>query len=163
FRGEDGSKVDLQDATVQVKIANEKALILEKTATVDSDNVVTFSLSKDDVTGHGDMRLEFHVTRTDGKIELFPADGWQKIKITPNLSNIDKGGVAVITVEGIKAEFQGQIDSFKGEVTPVVEEAKTKSETAEVTAIEAKTTAETVRTEFDAVVQRETDSDAMSA
>ncbi|HZH61762.1 MAG TPA: glycosyl hydrolase family 28-related protein [Metabacillus sp.] len=108
FRGEDGNAVDLQNATVIVKIANEKALILEKTATVDVDNIVTFSLSKEDVTGSGKMRLEFQVTRSDGSVEKFPADNWQEIRITPSLDDLTGGSVAIVTVQSI----QKQIDEI---------------------------------------------------
>ena len=52
-----GEVVDLQGATVNVKIANNKAVVLEKVATVTAENTLTFSLTKDDVTGHGNMQI----------------------------------------------------------------------------------------------------------
>lgn len=116
FRNEDGSTTDLTGSNVSLKIANYQGVVLEKTATVNADNSITFYLSKDDVTGHGNMRLEFTVTYNDGSKEKFPANGWQEIKITPTLDNLNVGGVAVVTVEEIKAEYQSQIDTFKSEV-----------------------------------------------
>lgn len=116
FRNEDGSETDLQGSTVLVKIANSSIVVLEKTASIDVNNIITFNLSNEDVTGYGDMRLEFHVTYPDGERELFPADGWQQIKITPTLDNVENGKIAVVTVEAIKAEYQEQIDTFKADV-----------------------------------------------
>lgn len=121
FRGEDSSIIDLQSATVLVKIANEKALILEKTATIDTENTVTFYLSKEDVTGNGKMRLEFLVTFSDGRQEKFPADGWQEIRITPTLDDLTNGSVAVVTVSSI----QKQIDEIaKGSTNAETSQAR---------------------------------------
>ncbi|MCM3411221.1 hypothetical protein [Metabacillus litoralis] len=120
FRNEDGSTTDLTGSNVSLKIANYQGVVLEKTVTVNADNSITFYLSKDDVTGHGNMRLEFTVTYTDGSKEKFPANGWQEIKITPTLDNLNVGGVAVVTVEEIKAEYQRQIDTFKYEVNTTI-------------------------------------------
>lgn len=113
---ESGEVIDLQGATILVKIANFQALVLEKNATINIDNTIEFSLTSEDVTGYGTMRLEFIVIYADQTKEIFPANGWQEIKITPSLENIEVAGVARVTVETIKAEYQAQIDEFKSSV-----------------------------------------------
>lgn len=116
LNGEKGEVVDLTGATVEIKLANSRALVVEKQATVNTDNTVSFSLGEDDVTGYGDMRLEFIVTYPGGIKEKFPADGFQRIKITPSLEYAETGGIAYVTVEQIKQEFQQQINAFKSDV-----------------------------------------------
>lgn len=113
---EQGNLVELQGTTVNVKIANNDIVLLEKTATVNSNNTITFSLSKDDVIGNGNMRIEFTVTYADLVVEKFPADGWQEIRITPSLDNLNTGKIAVVTFEQVRQEYQQQINDFKGNV-----------------------------------------------
>ncbi|MDK7664384.1 hypothetical protein [Cytobacillus oceanisediminis] len=118
---ETGNQVNLQEANVLVKIANPQILVLQKEATINVDNSISISLSQNDITGHGVMRLEFHVTYPDQQIEVFPADGWQEIKITPSLDTLDNGVVSVVTVEQIKHDYQQQIDNFKLDVNSQLE------------------------------------------
>ncbi|MFY2157847.1 pyocin knob domain-containing protein, partial [Cytobacillus firmus] len=104
---EQGNLVELQEATVKVKIANNQIVLLEKTTTINPDNTVSFSLSKDDVLGNGKMRLEFSVTYANSIVEKFPAEGWQEIMITPTLDDLSAGNVAVITIE----QFEQRINT----------------------------------------------------
>ncbi|MFE4524762.1 SGNH/GDSL hydrolase family protein [Cytobacillus firmus] len=113
---ETGNLVDLQGATVAVKIANQQVLVLEKAATINSDNSISIAFTQEDVTGNGVMRLEFQVTYSDQEKEIFPADGWQEIRITPSIGNLDNGNIAVVTVEKIRQEYQQQIDDFTDDV-----------------------------------------------
>lgn len=124
FRDQKGNIKNLQGAEVTLKIADSRKMLLEKSAKVNSDNEVTFSLSSNDVTGSGDMRLEFQVLYSDGKKEKFPADDWQEIRITPSLDDVEEGGASYITIEKIREEYQGQIDTFKGDVSGEIEEFK---------------------------------------
>ncbi|MFE4525870.1 pyocin knob domain-containing protein, partial [Cytobacillus firmus] len=104
---ETGNLVNLEGSTVIVKIANPQILVLEKNATINEDNTISIALSQSDITGHGVMRLEFHVTYPDQQKEIFPADGWQEIKITPSLDVLDNGNVSVITIE----QFEQRINT----------------------------------------------------
>lgn len=114
LRDENGELVKLSGATVQVKIANKHAVVLEKTATISDDYTIEFSIGAQDITGSGDMRLEFKVSYADGTQEKFPSNDWQRIKITPTLEDITKTGIAYITFEKMKTEFQAQINTTKG-------------------------------------------------
>lgn len=124
---EKGEIVDLQNATVKVKIANSSVVVLEKIATVDINNVVSFSLLSDDLIGYGKMRMEFSVTYSDLIVEKFPANGWQEITITPSLDDISIGEVSVITVE----QFEQRVDAAVNEAesaTIVANEAANRAE-----------------------------------
>ncbi|MFE8697986.1 hypothetical protein ACFYKT_16715 [Cytobacillus sp. FJAT-53684] len=142
---ETGEPIEIQGATVKVKVANEKVVVLEKTATINSDNTLSFFLSKNDVAGNGDMRLEFTVTYANGKVGKFPAAGWQEIRITPSLDDVSSGTVAVVTVEKIKQEYQQQIDTFKTEVNQ-------KLVNVDQQAANAKTQADRAKAETDRLV-----------
>ncbi|MEB4856081.1 M14 family metallopeptidase [Priestia megaterium] len=121
FRDENGAPVSLTGATVLVKIANEKIVVLEKQATLASDGyTVNFSINQDDITGSGNMRLEFMVTYTNGTKEKFPADDWQRIKITQTLDDLSKTPISYITFEKIKAEFTQMIDDIQEQVDSII-------------------------------------------
>ncbi|MGB3569262.1 MAG: hypothetical protein WBA30_19220, partial [Priestia megaterium] len=116
FRTENGELVSLTGATVQVKIASDKGVVLEKQATISDEYTVQFAIGSQDITGAGDMRIEFIVTYLGGTIEKFPSDDWQRIRITPTLEDVEKYGVGYITFEKLTGEFQKQFDGFKDEV-----------------------------------------------
>lgn len=123
FRNENGEAVSLTNATVKIKIANEKALLLEKDATLTDEYTATFSLGQDDITGSGDMRLEFTVTYANGLQEKFPSDDWQRIRITPTLEDISKTGIAYLTFEKMKADFTQKVTDLNERVDNLVIEA----------------------------------------
>ncbi|MED1907879.1 pyocin knob domain-containing protein, partial [Cytobacillus firmus] len=123
---EQGNLVELQEATVKVKIANNQIVLLEKTTTINPDNTVSFSLSKDDVLGNGKMRLEFSVTYANSIVEKFPAEGWQEIMITPTLDDLSAGNVAVITIE----QFEQRINTAVTEANTATTAANNAANTA---------------------------------
>ncbi|WP_455920095.1 glycosyl hydrolase family 28-related protein [Priestia megaterium] len=123
FRDEAGETVNIKNATVKIKIANEKALLLEKNAVIKDDYVVEFSLGQADITGSGDMRLEFTVTYSNGLQEKFPSDDWQRIKITPTLDDITQTNIAYLTFEKMKADFTQKVDDLNKRVDNLVAEA----------------------------------------
>jgi Glycosyl hydrolases family 28 len=123
FRNENGELVSLANASVKIKIANKSAFLLEKDATLKDEYTVTFSLGKDDITGSGDMRLEFTVTYADGLQEKFPSDDWQRIRITSTLDDISKTGIAYLTFEQMKADFTQKVDDLNKRVDNLVIEA----------------------------------------
>jgi 5-hydroxyisourate hydrolase-like protein (transthyretin family) len=102
---ESGQPVDLAGATVTVRMANSQIVVLTKQVTVNDDNTVSFAITSDEATGHGEMRLEFVVNK-EGKQEIFPAQGFQQITIQPSLGSLDSGYVAVITLE----EFERRVN-----------------------------------------------------
>ena len=116
FRTENGELVSLTGATVQVKIASDKGVVLEKQATISDEYTAQFAIGSQDITGAGDMRIEFIVTYPGGTIEKFPSDDWQRIRITPTLEDVEKYGVGYITFEKLTGEFQNQFDEFTGDV-----------------------------------------------
>jgi hypothetical protein len=122
FRDENGEVVSLTNATVKIKVANEKALVLEKDAIITNEYTATFSIGQEDITGSGDMRLEFIVTYSDGVKEKFPSDDWQHIKITPTLEDIDKTAIAYLTFEKMKADFTQKVDDLNKRVDNIVAE-----------------------------------------
>lgn len=124
---ESGQPVDLAGATVTVRMANSQIVVLTKQVTVNDDNTVSFAITSDEATGHGEMRLEFVVNK-DGKQEIFPAQGFQQITIQPSLGSLDSGYVAVITLE----EFERRVN-----------EAVNRADTATDGAIEAMNAANT--------------------
>ncbi|WP_256815553.1 hypothetical protein [Cytobacillus sp. Bac17] len=135
---ENGNQVNLQEASVKVKIANNQIVLLEKTITINPDNTISFSLSKDDVIGNGKMRLEFSVTYANSIVEKFPAEGWQEIMITPTLDDLSTGNVAVITIE----QFEQRINT----AVTAAEEATTSADNAASRANTAAEHAENVAT-----------------
>jgi hypothetical protein len=123
FRNENGEEVSLTNATVKIKIANEKALLLEKDATLTDEYTATFSLGQDDITGSGDMRIEFTVTYANGLQEKFPSEDWQRIRVTPTLEDISKTGIAYLTFEKMKADFTQKVDDLNERVDNIVAES----------------------------------------
>ena len=107
---ESGQPVDLTGATVNIRLANSQIVVLEKQATINDDNTVTFNISSDETTGHGNMRLEFVVTYPDETTGIFPAQGYQEITITPSLGGLDSGYVAVITIEEFERRINEAVD-----------------------------------------------------
>jgi hypothetical protein len=124
FRDENGQLVSLLGATVQVKMASNKGVVVEKQATISDGYTVTFSLGQDDITGSGNMMIEFIVTYSGGTQEKFPSDDWQRIRITPTLEDVEKYGVGYITFEKLTGEFQNQFDEFKGDVDEQIDSQK---------------------------------------
>lgn len=123
FRDENGEAVNLTNATVKIKVANEKALLLEKTAMLKDEHTAEFSLGQADITGSGDMRLEFTVTYANGIQEKFPSDDWQRIRITPTLEDIEKTGIAYLTFEKMKADFTQKVADLNERVDNIVAES----------------------------------------
>ena len=124
FRTENGELVYLTGSTVQVKVASDKGVVLEKQATISDDYTVQFAIGSQDITGAGDMRIEFIVTYPGGTIEKFPSDDWQRIRITPTLEDVEKYGVGYITFEKLTEEFQNQFNEFKGDAGQQFDEFK---------------------------------------
>ncbi|MDP1383048.1 hypothetical protein Q8G31_23820 [Priestia megaterium] len=116
FRTENGELVYLTGSTVQVKVASDKGVVLEKEAAISDEYTAQFAIGSQDITGSGDMRIEFIVTYPGGTIEKFPSDDWQRIRITPTLEDVEKYGVGYITFEKLTDEFQNQFDEFTGGV-----------------------------------------------
>ena len=73
------------------------------------------------------MRLEFIVTHIDQTKEMFPADGWQEIKITPSLNNANIG-VSFITVAALQADYE----VFKNDVNKTLVEVETAKDSANI-------------------------------
>lgn len=124
FRTENGELVDLTGSTVQVKLASNKGVVLEKEATISDEYTAQFTIGSQDITGAGDMRIEFIVTYPGGTIEKFPSDDWQRIRITPTLEDVEKYGVGYITFEKLTDEFQNQFDEFTGGVDQQIDYQK---------------------------------------
>jgi hypothetical protein len=121
FRGENSQIIDLTNATVKGIIANSTRRVLEKDGVVNG-NTVALSFTKDDViTGHGVMRLEFHVTQGT-ETRKYPSDKWEQIRITPTLDDIEIGGVPFVTAQEIK--------EAANLAQTVAEQAKTDSDAA---------------------------------
>lgn len=124
FRTENGELVYLTGSTVQVKVASDKGVVLEKQATISDEYTAQFAIGSQDITGAGDMRVEFIVTYPGGTIEKFPSDDWQRIRITPTLEDVEKYGVGYITFEKLTGEFQNQFDEFTGGVDQQIDYQK---------------------------------------
>ncbi|WP_372780321.1 hypothetical protein ACBZ92_02170 [Priestia aryabhattai] len=124
FRTENGELVDLTGSTVQVKVASDKGVVLEKQATISDEYTAQFTIGSQDITGAGDMRIEFIVTYPAGTIEKFPSDDWQRVRITPTLEDVEKYGVGYITFEKLTGEFQNQFDEFTGGVDQQIDYQK---------------------------------------
>jgi len=124
FRDEHGQLVSLVGATVQVKMASNKGVVVEKQATISDGYTVTFSLGQDDITGSGNMMIEFIVTYSGGTQEKFPSDDWQRIRITPTLEDVEKYGVGYITFEKLTGEFQNQFNEFTDNVDQQIDYQK---------------------------------------
>lgn len=124
FRTENGELVYLTGSTVQIKLASDKGVVLEKAATISDEYTAQFAIGSQDITGAGDMRIEFIVTYPGGTIEKFPSDDWQRIRITPTLENVEKYGVGYITFEKLTGEFQSQFDEFTGDVDQQIDYQK---------------------------------------
>ncbi|MDF2056293.1 hypothetical protein [Priestia megaterium] len=124
FRDENGELVNLTGTTIQIKMASNKGVVVEKQATISDQYTVTFSLGEEDITGAGDMMIEFIVTYSSGLQEKFPSDDWQRIRITPTLENVEQYGVGYITFEKLTGEFKNQFDEFKGGVGQQIDDQK---------------------------------------
>ncbi|MCE4092867.1 right-handed parallel beta-helix repeat-containing protein [Priestia megaterium] len=123
FRTENGELVYLTDSTVQVKVASDKGVVLEKQATISDEYTVQFAIGSQDITGAGDMRIEFIVTYPGGTIEKFPSDDWQRIRITPTLEDVEKYGVGYITFEQMKTDIDKKYAGFQSQLDSIVEDA----------------------------------------
>ena len=123
FRTENGELVYLKGSTVQVKLASSKGVVLEKQATISDDYTVQFAIGSQDITGAGNMRIEFIVTYPGGTIEKFPSDDWQRIRITPTLEDVEKYGVGYITFEQMKADMDKKYTSFQNQLDSIVKDA----------------------------------------
>jgi len=121
FRDENGELVSLLGATVDVKLANAFGIVLETRAIISDEYTVTFSIGASDITGAGEMRIEFTVNHVSGIKEKFPSDDWQRIKITSTLEDLQKTGVAYFTFEKMTGEFQTQFNAFKSDVSKETE------------------------------------------
>jgi len=123
FRTENGELVSLTGATVQVKLASDKGVVLEKQATISDEYTVQFAIGSQDITGAGDMRIEFIVTYPGGTIEKFPSDDWQRIRVTPTLEDVEKYGVGYITFEQMKADMDKKYTGFQNQLNSIVKDA----------------------------------------
>lgn len=69
------------------------------------------------------MRIEFTVTYQNGLQEKFPSDDWQRVKITQTLEDIGKTGIAYLTFEKMKADFNQKVDDLNKRVDKIVADA----------------------------------------
>jgi len=152
FRDENGELVSLTGATVQFKIASNKGVVVEKQATIFDEYTVKFSLGEEDITGAGDMRIEFIVTYSSGLQEKFPSNDWQRIRITPTLENVEKYGVGYITFEKLMGEFQNQFDELTDDVEPRLANAEKNASVAESNSTQAVSIANSIQEQFNQVV-----------
>ncbi|YCA42446.1 hypothetical protein M1E11_16725 [Bacillus sp. JZ8] len=104
FRDETGEIMDIQGSTVTIKLANSRAVILEKTAEINTNNTISLEFTSNDVTGWGIMRIEFKIIFSDGTIRKFPQDDWYKLNITRTLDDLALGKITYITLENFTAE-----------------------------------------------------------
>lgn len=123
FRDENGELVNLTGSTVQVKMASNKGVVVEKQAVISDEYTVTFSLGEEDITGAGDMRVEFIVIYPSGLQEKFPSDDWQRIRITSTLEDVEKYGVGYITFEQMKADIDKKYIGFQNQLDSIVHDA----------------------------------------
>ncbi|WP_335871972.1 M14 family zinc carboxypeptidase [Bacillus sp. 2205SS5-2] len=157
---DEGTPVDLNDYNpVTVIIANAKGKILELTPTLDVETgVFSFSFSEGDVTGFGDMQLEVHITDTDEKTNIVPNQGYYRFTIEKNLDSIGT------TLTSYTLDyFINDVEQKKVELQSIADQAIETANNAESVADQAEDTANNVQTQLDLIVNRETDSDAMSA
>ncbi|PEE43832.1 hypothetical protein COM71_24265 [Priestia megaterium] len=124
FRDENGELVSLLGSTVDVKLANRQGVVLSTRAIISDEYTATFSIGASDITGAGDMRIEFTVNYPSGVNEKFPSDDWQRLRITSTLDDLGKTGVAYITFEKMTKDFQTQFNSFKLDVSKETENQK---------------------------------------
>jgi hypothetical protein len=143
FYDENNLLVELDGAKVDVLIANDRTVVVNKPGTIDTDNdMVTFRLLPTDLTGHGEMRIEFEVTYSNGQVEKFPAKEWEELTITPTLEDVEEGGVAYVTVQAIKEEFEEQINGFTGNNSELISEMETTRQETENYVIQLRQTEE---------------------
>jgi len=152
FRTENGELVTLTGSTVQVKVASDKGVVLEKQATISDEYTAQFAIGSQDITGAGDMRIEFIVTYPGGTIEKFPSDDWQRIRITPTLENVEKYGVAYISFEKMRSEFGLQFEEFTAGVEPRLKDAETNASSAINNSEQAVSLASSVQEQLNQVV-----------
>ncbi len=131
--------LDLTGKTLKVIIANATGKILEKTPVIDSTEtgVISFKFLESDITGHGSMRLEVHVTDAAGETQIIPSSGYYKFVIDKNLNEM-VGGVTSYTlayfesqVEVKKQELQSQVDVVQSQVDQLVVEGDSSVEAAQ--------------------------------
>lgn len=127
FRDESGIIVDLSDVNVKIILTNSREQVLEKMAEV-VGNTVKVTFTKYGIhTNYGQLRMEFQIITQDGKTRKFPSDGFQIIKITPSLHDINLSKIPFVTVETLKSEIQSTSNQ---EVTEIEKEAITLEQTA---------------------------------
>ncbi|RAS84319.1 hypothetical protein A3863_24265 [Priestia endophytica] len=143
FRNEKGALLEIQGGAVMVKIANSRAMILEKRADVNVNNTISLQLTKEDVTGWGDMRFEFEITLQNGAIHKFPQDGWYKIQMTKNLDDLSTEDIIYVPLE-----------TFTEEVNTTVQEAQTQESFIQTQAIYAKNQGDSVKQQGQASVDK---------
>ncbi|WP_034757814.1 hypothetical protein [Rossellomorea vietnamensis] len=138
--------------SVKVVIGNDKGKLLELTPTLEAQTgVFSFSFDADDLIGNGEMKLELHLSDSNGKVNILPERGYYEFKVEKSLDTLQGSNVSSYTLNYFMTEFEKKNTVLQD----VADEAIT-------TANQAKETSDSVRTELDAVVGRETDSDAMS-
>ena len=146
--------VDLTDKTVKIIIANSIGKVLEKAPVIDpvEIGVISFKFADGDVTGYGDMRLEIHVTDSNGT-QIIPSDGYYKFVINRNLDDVSTG-VTNYTLQYFTSQFDSKMAEFNTSMQ-TIEGATTNANTAATNANEkiaefqttemSRTTAETMR------------------
>lgn len=117
-----GTAYDVTGSSVNVLIANESGKILEKPAEIgDKTGVVSFKVDEGEITGHGSMFLEIHVTEDDG-LKIFPSDGTISFKIDKNI-NIVGETVTSITLQHLFDTFNEQLVDYQVEVNELFADA----------------------------------------
>lgn len=144
MKNAEGEVIDATGKTVTLQVANHTGVIAELTGTSDEDGV---SFDFDEDIGYGKMDLEIKVTDGSSLLQKYPAKGFWQLKIEPSLDDAGVGGIIAV-----KASVM--LDRISS--------VETASSEAVTKANEAEATADSIRQEVNAVVNRETDTDAMS-
>lgn len=113
-----GDPVDLSGANVTWIMANEKGVVLTKSANVTnaSDGEITLDIGQEEQTGSGAMRVEITVENS-GLVEKFPGHGYLRITISPSLGNLENTAVSFATIEYFENELQALKDTFLSTLT----------------------------------------------
>ena len=118
----DGTKPDLNNAIVNIFIADSEGVVVTKEMDIIDKGVVSFELTDDDVTGTGTLDAEIIVIYPDGKRETFPDTNYISFKVVPSIENrgehtyIDHYEIIISRIEQLKTELESFADGLKDEV-----------------------------------------------
>ncbi|WP_337050346.1 NosD domain-containing protein [Priestia megaterium] len=156
FRTENGQLVDLTGSIVQVKVASDKGMLLEKEAIVLNAYTAQFVIEFKDITETGNIRIEFVVTYPGGTIEKFPSGDLQCIKIMPKHEEEYK--VENIIFENIKENTDKKYIDFTDQVNVIITDPEnSNTEVIKAKAEEDKNTFATLKSPLDAEQKKRND------